>query len=528
VAAETTRSLLGGRYRIERLLGRGGMAAVYLAHDERLDRRVAIKRLHADSPVAATRRFAREAKLGASLSHPNLVWVFDTVADQDAVLIVMEYVPGTTLARELEAGPLRPRRAVEVISGVATALDHAHEHGVVHRDVKPANVLLGTGGKVKLADLGIARAAEHTRITSSGVVLGTASYMAPEQLDGRRPLPASDVYSLATVAFETLTGRKARRGRTPVEVAHAIATRPPPDLREAWQQAPAEAAEVLKRGMARESGDRPRTACELAIDLAAALGEESAARARFSAAKAARSRPERRDEGPSPRPPTPPPGRSRPAAAPRRAEHVRPRPASSPRRAAPAPATPRPAPRRRKAVPALLALGLIAVALIVAGIVTFGSGGGAKPTTPRAAKRSPGAAPPASNHSGPSAGTQAPAPSSGPGGPSGSPSGGAASAGAAGSGPAEGGRLNDEGFALMRQGRYAEAVPVLRRAVAAFPSGTTDVRYAYALYNLGRALRLSGHPGEAIPVLERRMRIPNQSDVVRRELEAARRDAGQG
>src|SRR5918912_2565967 len=219
-------SLLAGRYRVERLLGRGGMAAVYLAHDERLDRRVAIKRLHADSPVAAARRFAREAKLGASLSHPNLVWVFDTVADEDGVLIVMEYVPGTTLARELQAGPLRPRRAVEVISGVATALDHAHEHGVVHRDVKPANVLLGTGGTVKLADLGIARAAEHTRITSSGVVLGTASYMAPE------------------------------------------------------------------------SRHRPRTACELAIDLDAALGEERAARARFSADKVARSRDVRRDEGP--------------------------------------------------------------------------------------------------------------------------------------------------------------------------------------------------------------------------------------
>jgi eukaryotic-like serine/threonine-protein kinase len=522
VAAETTRSLLAGRYRVERLLGRGGMAAVYLADDERLDRRVAIKRLHADSPVAATRRFAREARLGASLTHPNLVWVFDTVADQDGVLIVMEYVPGTTLARELQAGPLRPRRAVEVISGVAMALDHAHEHGVVHRDVKPANVLLGTAGKVKLADLGIASAAEHTRITSSGVVLGTASYMAPEQLDGRRPLPASDIYSLATVAFEALTGRKARRGRTPVEVAHAVATAPPPDLRAAWQRAPAEAAEVLMRGMARESRDRPRTACELATDLAAALGEESAARARFSAAKAARSRAERRDLGLSPPPPATPPVKPRPAAAPQRAEPARPRPAAAPGRAVPA--SRRPAPKRRKAVPALLALGLVAVALLVAGIVALGSGGGGKPTAPRAAKRAPGA----TNHSAPSAGTQAPAPSSGPGGPSGSSSGGTAGAGAAASGAAEGARLNDEGFALMRQGRYAEAVPVLRRAVAAFPPGTTDVRYAYAIYNLGRSLRLSGHPGEAIPVLERRLRIPNQADVVRRELEAARRDSGRG
>src|SRR3954469_16819879 len=170
-------SLLAGRYRVERMLGRGGMAAVYLAHDETLDRPGGVKRLHRDSPADAARRFAREAKLGASLNHPNLVWVFDAVADDEGVLIVMEYVEGTTLARELESGPLRPRRAAEVIQGVARALDHAHEHGVVHRDVKPANVLLGAHGAVKLADLGIATAAEHTRITRSDVVLGTASYM---------------------------------------------------------------------------------------------------------------------------------------------------------------------------------------------------------------------------------------------------------------------------------------------------------------------------------------------------------------
>src|SRR3954454_373177 len=231
--AGVTRSLLAGRYRVEGLLGRGGMAAVYLAHDERLDRAVAIKRLHAESPDDTARRFAREAKLGASLNHPNLVWVFDTVADEEGVLIVMEYVKGTTLARELEAGPLRPQRAVEVISGVATALDHAHEHAVVHRDVKPANVLLGANGAVKLADLGIATAAEHTRITRSGVVLGTASYMAPEQLEGRRPTPASDIYSLATVSFEALTGRKAGSRLTPVEVVHAVASAAPAHVSDA-------------------------------------------------------------------------------------------------------------------------------------------------------------------------------------------------------------------------------------------------------------------------------------------------------
>src|SRR3954469_7522535 len=326
VGAES--SLLAGRYRVDRLLGRGGMAAVYLAHDEKLDRQVAVKRLHADSPEDAAHRFAREAKLGASLNHPNLVWVFDAVADDEGVLIVMEYVEGTTLARELESGPLRPRRAALVIQGVARALDHAHEHGVVHRDVKPANVLLGKHRSIKLADLGIASAAEHTRITRSDVVLGTAAYMAPEQLDGHRPSPASDIYSLAVVAFEALTGVKARRGRTPVEIAHAIANRPPPDLREEWQHAPAEAAEVLKCGRARDRVDRPETACELADRLADAL-----------------------EGDPDPRPFTPPPP-PEPRAAPARPQPVR-------------------LPRRRRVSP-VLPLALLAAALLVAGILALG------------------------------------------------------------------------------------------------------------------------------------------------------------
>ena len=513
MAVGATSSLLAGRYRVERLLGRGGMAAVYLAHDDRLDRRVAVKRLHSDSPQDAARRFAREAKLGAALNHPNLVWVFDTVADEDGVLIVLEYVHGNTLARELGAGPLRPRRAVEAISGVAAALDHVHAHGVVHRDVKPANVLLGARGAVKLADLGIASATEHTRITRSGAVLGTASYMAPEQLEGRRPIAASDVYALATVAFEALTGRKARRGRTPVEVAHAIATEPPPDLREAWQHAPAEAAEVLKRGMARESGDRPRSACALATELAAALGEEPAARSRFSTARAASARPKALGDEPAPRPVATPPVRPRPSAGPGRAALARHRPASE----------------RRRRVPLLLALAMVAVALLAVGIVALGQGGGDKPAADRAGKGQSRASPPTTDRSRPSGRqrTGTPTPSSG-GGATASPPGAAAGGGTAASGAAEGARLNDQGFRLMREGRYAGAVPVLRRAVAAFPSGTTDLGYAYALYNLGRSLRLSGQPREAIPVLERRLRIPNQTALVRRELDAARRAAAPG
>src|SRR5262249_43263637 len=163
--------------------GAGGMATVYLAEDERLARRVAIKRLHSDSPQDGARRFEREAKLGASLSHPNLVTVFDTVADDEGVLIVMEYVDGENLATVMARERIAPERAVSIVRQVAGALDHAHKAGVVHRDVKPANILLTRDGKAKLVDLGIATASERTQITVAGTVLGTPSYMAPEQLE---------------------------------------------------------------------------------------------------------------------------------------------------------------------------------------------------------------------------------------------------------------------------------------------------------------------------------------------------------
>ena len=184
------------------------MASVLLCDDERLGRRVAVKRLHAASPDEMEQRFAREARLGASLNHPNLVAIYDTATDDEGVLIVMEYVEGESLAKALRRGPLEPERVAAMASELGAALDHAHAHGVVHRDVKPANVLLRKDGVAKLADLGIATAADLTRITRSGIVLGTAVYMAPEQLDGGKAGPAADVYALAAVCFEALTGRQ--------------------------------------------------------------------------------------------------------------------------------------------------------------------------------------------------------------------------------------------------------------------------------------------------------------------------------
>ncbi|MEA2417897.1 MAG: eukaryotic-like serine/threonine-protein kinase, partial [Thermoleophilaceae bacterium] len=201
-------SLIAGRYRVVGRLGAGGMASVLLCHDERLDRHVAVKRLHAESPADAEQRFVREAKLGASLNHPNLVAVYDTAVEDEGLLIVMEYVEGESLAQALLRGALAPARVTAIAREIAAALDHVHAQGVVHRDVKPANVLLRKDGAVKLVDLGIAVSVDQTRVTRSGTVLGSAGYMAPEQLDGGEVGPAADVYALATVCFEALCGQR--------------------------------------------------------------------------------------------------------------------------------------------------------------------------------------------------------------------------------------------------------------------------------------------------------------------------------
>ena len=269
--ASASGHLLAGRYRTLKRLGSGGMATVLLAEDERLGREVAVKRMHAESPDEVAKRFQREAQLGASLNHPNIVSIFDIETDDENVLIVMEYVPGGTLKDALARGPLQRDPAFKVLRGVAAALDYAHEHDIVHRDVKPANVLLDADGRAKLADLGIATAAEVTSITSTGAILGTASYMPPERLDGHRGGSEADIYGLATVAYETLTGHKARQGRSAVEVAAMVMSEPPPDLRVHLPDAPEEAARVLERGMARDPADRPASAGELVRDLCRAF-----------------------------------------------------------------------------------------------------------------------------------------------------------------------------------------------------------------------------------------------------------------
>jgi eukaryotic-like serine/threonine-protein kinase len=215
--------LLDGRYRVGSWIARGGMATVYLGTDTKLDRTVALKVAHAElagDPEFA-QRFTGEARSAARLSSPNVVAVYDQGAEGDLLYLVMEYVPGRTL-RELlrERGRLGPREALDIISGVLAGLAAAHQAGIVHRDVKPENVLLGDANTIKVADFGLARAASRTSHTRTGVIIGTAAYLAPEQVSRSVSDARTDVYAAGVMLYEMLTGVQPHTGDTPLAVAH--------------------------------------------------------------------------------------------------------------------------------------------------------------------------------------------------------------------------------------------------------------------------------------------------------------------
>jgi serine/threonine-protein kinase len=344
------------------------MATVFLAEDERLGRLVAVKRLHGESTEEVAKRFRREARLGAAMNHPNVVAVYDITSDDEGTLIVMEYVEGETLRDEISDGRMEAGRAIAILRGVAAALDYAHENGVVHRDIKPANVLIRNDGQVKLADLGIATAAEQSKITRSGAVLGTAAYMAPERLDGKPGGPAVDVYALAAVAFEMLGGRKAYAGNTPLEVAHKVVNEPTPDLRRVVPDAPDALAEALKRGLAWEPEERPASAGELVGEIEAALPDAAAtAKVEPLAGAVAAPPPEAREPEPEPEEEDATPARVLPP------ERVRTRAAVATAPPAQPPSEPRRTERsrRRPELPLIAAvlgvLALLAIVLITAG-----------------------------------------------------------------------------------------------------------------------------------------------------------------
>jgi serine/threonine-protein kinase len=272
-----TGDILVGRYEVDSLLGRGGMSSVFSGWDRTLGREVAIKVLAADlvEDRVFVERFDREARAAASLSHRNVVAVFDSGADAGARFIVMERVSGKTLASRLRDGPLPIKQAVEIAAGVAQALGAAHAGGIVHRDVKPGNVMLGDNGQVKVLDFGIARALAATSLTRASTVIGTAGYLSPEQAEGGPVDARSDLYGLGCVLYEMLAGRPPFVADSAAALVHQHLTRrPEPPSRWRPEVSPA-LDQIVLRCLAKD----PRARYARAGELAGALMKEPSTRA---------------------------------------------------------------------------------------------------------------------------------------------------------------------------------------------------------------------------------------------------------
>lgn len=297
VSSGVTESLLGrvldGRYRVQSHIADGGMASVYLALDTRLDREIALKVLRHDlaQDEAFASRFRREARSAARLSHPNVVAVFDQGEDDGHMFLAMEYVPGQTLREVMKAeGPLTPRAALDIMGPVLQALGAAHRAGIIHRDVKPENVILREDdGTVKVADFGLARAVStQTSTSQSGVLLGTVAYLSPEQVERGIADARSDVYAAGLILFEMLTGQKAFTGDTPIHIAyqHVHGSVPVPSSRVA--SVPRELDALVALATSRDPDHRPSDASDF-------LAEVRRSRAALTPTEL-----DRRPEGPAP------------------------------------------------------------------------------------------------------------------------------------------------------------------------------------------------------------------------------------
>jgi hypothetical protein len=476
-ATIATGELLKERYRLEHTLGRGGMAAVWLGHDEVLDRQVAVKVLSdtiAGDPDFVA-RFRREARTAASLTHPNLVGVYDYSDEDERPYLVMQFVPGENLAARLERG--EGVDCDKLARELLEALAHIHQVGILHRDIKPANIIIEPDGTAKLIDFGIALPRDATALTNPGLILGTERYAAPEVMAGHSATERSDLYS-AGVVLRSCEGECSR-------VLGALID---------WMTS-------------KEPGARPASARQALVRLERAerIGEPT---------QVYEPTFERERREPEPVAAVPPPHEPTPTYA----------KASSNR-------------GRWGAVAAIVA---VIAALVIGAIALSGGGdeqgggrtteaktGAAKKAKAHKAKRAAAAAAaaeaaeaseaaaattPETSEEPEAAETSEPADTEAP----------TASAGSSESGAA----LNEQGYAMIQAGEYEAAVPVLEEAVAAYPEGSEEIDYAYALFNLGHALRLSGRSEEAIPILERRLEIPDQTATVEEELEAARAEAG--
>src|SRR4051812_34966544 len=295
--------ILNDRYELEQKIGEGGMARVYRGRDLRLNRQVAVKVLHSHyaSDTNFLQRFHHEAQAAANLRHPNIVDVYDVGQDADTHYIVMEYVAGSDLkALLMRGGALPIEQAVYVGECVANGLDAAHRIGLVHRDVKPQNIIVGEQGQVKITDFGIAKSSLSTALTETGVTFGTADYISPEQARGQTATPRSDIYSLGVTLYETLTSRLPFSGDSSIAVAmqHVSADPPPPRMYN--PRIPPQLESLVLRALSKEPNSRPTTARDFAHQLGGYrdIGEQATVVGPVAARPA---------QPPSPRPATPNP-----------------------------------------------------------------------------------------------------------------------------------------------------------------------------------------------------------------------------
>jgi eukaryotic-like serine/threonine-protein kinase len=273
--------LIADRYELEELVGTGGMSSVYRAHDSLLERHVALKVMHEQLLREGdhVERFRREARLAAQLSHQNIVTVIDRGEQEGRQFIVFEYVEGENLKALIEReAPLPEREAIELALQVADGLAFAHAQGLVHRDVKPQNVLLTEDGRAKVTDFGIARSVDvHRGLTQTGTVMGTSDYISPEQARGGRVDACSDVYSLGAVLYELLTGEVPFHGDNFVAVAMQHINEPPPSVRERRPELSPRADAAIRKAMAKDRDDRFPSMEAFAAELRACLAEPDGA-----------------------------------------------------------------------------------------------------------------------------------------------------------------------------------------------------------------------------------------------------------
>lgn len=267
---------IGGRYKIEALLGHGGMSTVYQANDPNLRRTVAVKLIHPhlSNDPQFVRRFEQEAAAVAQLRHPNIIQVFDFAHDEGIYYMVLEYVPGETLQARLTTLNAAHQRmplgeVIQTMASICDAVAYAHQRNMIHRDLKPANVMLSPQGQPILMDFGVAKMLGEVQHTATGAVVGTALYMSPEQARGERPDERSDIYSLGVMLYEMITGVPPFKADSAVSLMMKHVTQPIPDIRQVNQNVPDLLAAVTKKALAKEPGERYRTASDMAVALRA-------------------------------------------------------------------------------------------------------------------------------------------------------------------------------------------------------------------------------------------------------------------